>query len=343
MLQRIVLPNDPDLNQLHNWIQHLVCEVWCKATTGSNVKDLLEGGLKKMYEKYDWLKNPIDDIFSDCAKMIDVDKANINEAFNRNNEIERLCNNEIEPITLIQLPEVVEKKMKPFFEVLYEKLLDRVLAPVSKMDFYKKIQKENNFTNCPCCGYMPFECESSKNREALDHFFPKAHFPFASINFYNLSPLCYKCNSDNKKDDNPIKKKDGTLRAVFYPYQKTPPNISIDVILSIDFIDLIQEILVNDKKFPINSNQIKIGLTGTEREKIETWNTLFNIKNRYFDRTQGFTYSVLRQLHKKTRKGVSYHEAIDNFIYEIEDELYISEHFLKIPFLKALQPQMRDL
>jgi hypothetical protein len=58
---------------------------------------------------------------------------------------------------------------------------------------------------------------------------------------------------------------------------------------------------------------------------------------------QGFTYSELRQLHKKKRRGVSYNEAIECRIEEIDDDLYVSEHFLKIPFLYALQPEMRGI
>lgn len=340
MLQTIKQPNNLSINQLHNWISHLVCEVWCNADKSIVVENILDNHFKILYLRYEWLKKDIDSIYSDCAKLSILSKNKIRNAFISNNQIERLCNKEVNLVSLSELPKVVEKKMKPFFEKLYKDLLDKKLSPISKMEYYKEIQKLNRFTNCPCCGIMPFEGETSKNREDLDHFFPKAHFPFASINFNNLSPLCGKCNRDNKKEDNPILKKDGKSRGVYYPYQKELTNIKIEVQLSNDFTSIIQDILVNNLNPKISKKQIKITLTGTQQEKVDTWDDLYNIKNRYFDRSQGFTNSVLKKIFKKKTRLGNYTSAISELINEIDDELYIHEHFIQIPFLQALNEHL---
>lgn len=336
MLQAIKQPNNISINQLHNWINHLVCSVWCKADKAVAVENILNNDFKALYHKYAWLKKDIDSIYSGCAKLSLLSKNRIASAFVNNNEIERLCNNEINLVSLTELPKIVEKKMKPFFEKLYKDLLDKRLSPISKMEYYKEIQILNNFINCPCCGIMPFEGETSKNREDLDHFFPKAHFPFASINFNNLSPLCGKCNTDNKKDNNPILKMNGKKRGVFYPYQNEQIDIKIEIELSDDFTNIIQDILVNDLNPKITKKQINIKLTGVQQEKVETWDDLYNIRNRYFDRSQGFTNSVLRKIFKKKTRLGNYALAIDELISEIDHELYIHEHFIQIPFLQAL-------
>lgn len=340
MLQSIIQPKNGSINQLHNWISHLVCEVWCNADKGIAVETILSNECKILYFKYEWLKTDIRRIYVECSKLSVLSKNKIRTAFINNNEIERLCKNEISLINLSELPKIVEKQMKPFFEKLYRDLIDKKLSPISKMEYYKEIQGENNFINCPCCGIMPFEGDTSKNREDFDHFFPKAHFPFASINFNNLSPLCGKCNSDNKKDSNPILKKDGKSRNVFYPYQIQKPNIKIEVELSDDFTDIIQDILVNNLTPKISKKQIKIKLTGTDQDKVDTWNELYNINNRYFDRSQGFTNSVLRKIFKKKTRLGNYSLAIAEFIDEIDGELFVHEHFLQIPFVKSLNKHM---
>jgi ribosomal protein L25 (general stress protein Ctc) len=340
MLQTIKQPNNISINQLHNWISQLVCDVWCKADTTIAVENILSKDFKILYLKYEWLKKDIDSIYSSCTKLSVSNKTKIEKAFIANNQIEKLCDNEISLVRLSELPQIVEKKMKPFFEKLYKDLLDKKLSPISKMEYYKEIQILNKFINCPCCGIMPFEGVTSKNREDLDHFFPKAHFPFASINFNNLSPLCGKCNSDNKKDNNPILKKDGKSRGVYYPYQKEQTKIIIEIQLSNDFTNIIQDILVNNLNPKISDKQIKIKLTGIQQEKVDTWSELYNIKNRYFDRSQGFTNSVLRKIFKKKTRLGDYTSAINELINEIDDELYIHEHFIQIPFLRALNEHL---
>lgn len=341
MLRFIEQPQGESINKLHKWIEHLVCEVWCEAEVQISVDVKLDKEFKALYLKYSGLKSDVDKIYLACSRLSKVSRNKIKDAFITNNQIEKLCNGDLFPIDLEKLPSIVEKKMKPFFENLYKDLLDKKLSPISKMEYYREIEKINKFRNCPCCGYMPFEGIFSKNREDLDHFFPKSHFPFASINFNNLSPLCGKCNSDNKKDENPVWNKiDKSFRRVFYPYQNQKQSIDLETKLSNDFIDIIQEILVNSTDMQITPDKLEISMSGKDQELIDTWDSLYNIKNRYFDRSQGFTKSVLRSLHKKKTRLGDYTKAINELLEEIKDELYIHEHFLQIPFLNALKPVM---
>ncbi|SHM04784.1 hypothetical protein [Flavobacterium saccharophilum] len=342
MLQNIKQPASIYKNQLHNWIEHLVCNVWCEASLVCTAESLLMADFKKLYTKYEWLKRDIDDIYTLCSKLSVASKRKIKDAFIKTNQIEKLCENDVQLVMLDKLPNVVKLKMKPFFENLYKDLLDKKLSPISKMEYYKELQSLNNFINCPCCGYMPFEGVFSKNREDLDHFFSKAHFPFASINLNNLSPLCGKCNSDNKRDFNPVLGKLGQERKAFYPYQANPTNIQIEITLSKDFTNIIQDILVNNLNPKISQKQIKITLKGGEQDKVNTWNELYNIKSRYFDRTQGFTNSVLKKIFKKKTKLGDYSAAIKEYIDEIDHELYVHEHFIQIPFVTALDLQLNN-
>ena len=334
MLRVIRKPVKNDIYQVQGWIEHLVCEVWCKADSQRCVNKL-DTNFRKIYDKYKWLKISINDIYKECKSLSLTEKQLISNAFVANNRIEELCNGSQIPVYLTSLPALVENKMKPLFIAMYEVLLERKSVPGTKMNYYKAIQEENSFANCPCCGYMPFENVFSTAREDLDHFFPKATYPFSSINFNNLSPLCNKCNSDFKGDTDPI---ENNLQS-FYTYQTNETSIKIDVSLDSEFINYAQRVLVSDSKEKVGNNIIKISLTGKEQGKIDRWDELYNIKNRYKDRVETFTYIVLRRLKTKAnRLKTGYDFAINFDIEECSSDIYLHEHFIQIPFLESLRP-----
>lgn len=75
-----------------------------------------------------------------------------------------------------------------------------------------------NVNTCPYCNRSPINTvfDNSANqkgliRPTLDHFYPKAKYPFLALSFYNLIPSCYFCNSSLKggeKDEDKDKDKD---------------------------------------------------------------------------------------------------------------------------------------
>jgi len=226
------------------------------------------------------------------------------------------------------LPGQVELFMKPLLVDFYEKLLEKAKVPGTKKDYYEKLIKENKFQYCPCCGLIDFEQEDSKYREAFDHYLPKLEYPFASVNFKNLVPLCYKCNSDRKNTKDPIEKD----RKAFYPFANGKHNISIT--LEIDKtkdIDKLQRV------------DLTIQLTG-DADKIETWDWLFDISQRYNDTVrEKIAYNLIRQLanrYKRNRarnQGLSFTEIIDDHINDYVDDMYSDKKFLKIAFLEEIK------
>ncbi|MNV35806.1 hypothetical protein D3C71_1272670 [compost metagenome] len=137
-------------------------------------------------------------------------------------------------------------------------------------DHYNKFVKINRSGKCPYCGLLPIDGQYVHTREAYDHYLPKSKYPFSSINFKNLSPACYKCNSGNKTSKDPLYDKSGKRRKAFYSYNATPYNIDIEIKLnSIDIKDLTPQ-------------DVSITFGPTEiTEELETWNDLFSIEERY--------------------------------------------------------------
>lgn len=310
---------------LHSMLEHLVCEVWCNANEGTNCEDILQPQFRVIYNTYAWLKNDVDAVYQSCKSLALVERQSIAVAFGINNRIEDLCNGLIAPIHLNVLPSVVETGMKPLLVKFYNVLLDLAAVAGNKLDYYNELIRVTEYRTCPCCGLHLIESADSDYREDNDHYLPKSEFPFASVNFKNLVPLCTKCNQKHKKSKNPI---DGG-RLAFYPYSTTPYVIevkaSITDSLSLDFLKL-------------KTEEVVMSFIGNE-DKIATWNWLFEIKERYTEQICNFSKTELRILSKKNKKNpaINYSELIDEEIVNLEFDKYDDRKFLKIALFEAVR------
>ncbi|WP_428657470.1 hypothetical protein [Runella sp.] len=327
---RTYRPINHPIFTLHNYVEHLVCQVWCNASDASTCSDLLDANFETIYNTYPWLKADVDVIYEKCKKLTDEQRADIREAFNVNNRIAELCEGILSPIELDTLPNVVEKNMKPLLVKFYDYLIDRAEVPGDKLDYYNTLLRVNpSFKFCPCCGLTPIESAESHYREDNDHYLPKAEFPFASVNFQNLVPLCSKCNKKCKSTKNPFE----AGRVSFYAFDTT--HIPIEVSISIvDNTDLdYRKLIINDIEINFNNDV----------NKTSTWDWLFNIKERYNEETRGFSKTELRTLanrllrNAKRKTGLTYEELLDDTIEDYEIEIFEDRKFLKRPFLQTIK------
>lgn len=323
---RLYKPIKHDIFKLQDMLEHLVCSVWCEADENS-CRDKLTKEFRDLYDSYEWLKNQVDEIYQLFEGLTPFEKINIKHAFVTNNSIEELCNGSLKPIHLKDLPNIIESKVKPLLVDFYETLLERAKVPGTKKEYYEKLIKYNDYKYCPCCGLIDFEYVDSSYREAFDHYLPKSEYPFASVNFKNLVPLCHKCNSDRKGHKDPLK----VGKVAFYPFCMNPHNITIS--LKID------ETKPLDK---LNRKDLILKLDG-ENDKISTWNKLFDIEERYNDITRREIKSHLRKVKRRHadyaegRAKWSYVDTLNKLILDYEYDKYEDKKFLKIPLMEALK------
>lgn len=310
---------------LHSQLEHLVCEVWCNANAAP-CETLLQPDFKIIYNAYGWLKTDIDAIYTKCIPLTNPERIAIRTAFNINNRIEELCNGTLTPIYLNNLPDLVKDDMKPLLVKFYNNLLDLGQVAGNKLEYYNQLIETSKFTTCPCCGLSPIESAETHYREDNDHYLPKAEFPFASVNFKNLVPLCGKCNKKCKGSKNPIE----AGRRAFFPYNLTPYAIEVRMQL-VNNPDIDFEVL--------RSQDIAVSFLG-DVAKISTWNWVFEIEERYNEEFRNFTKTELRILanRKKVRnKETSYSDIIDEEIINFEIEKYEDRKFLKIALYEAVK------
>jgi len=156
---------------------------------------------------------------------------------------------------------------------------------------------------------------------------PKGTYPFNSINFKNLVPICHQCNSTYKLQKNPIYLR--SRRKAFYLY--TNDDIEIDVSVTLNLT----------RKDEITPENIEIGFEATDyEEELETWKEVFSIEERY------------KAVLSAKNDGIAWLEIItddiDNYVGDITKEQYLQterlakfkrpfseKRFLKLPFLEA--------
>ena len=329
---RLYKPIKDDIFKLHNILEGLVCNVWCKADNedfDTKASDELSNLLDYSIGEGKTFRSEINRIYEIFKELSPEEKGIIKNAWSINNEIEKLCNKEIVPIPLQDMPEVVEKDIKPLFKWCYEYLLGVSKVKGDKLAYYRKLIEGNGFKVCPCCGLIDFEAEDSSFREDYDHYLPKKLYPLASVNFKNLVPLCSKCNQDRKKAKNPIE----SDRKAFYPFSETDHYISIK--FKIDSSKDLDNLTKEDLKITFEGNE----------DKIKTWDWLFDIEERYSSYIRSNAKTILRGLKKRHRRNrqkdssFSFFATVEEEIEDYNDDKYSDKKFLKIALFEELKNQ----
>lgn len=140
---------------------------------------------------------------------------------------------------------------------------------ISPKEYYKLFVKQGIVKGiCPFCGRKEMEYGESKGREDFDHYLAKAKYPFISMHYKNLVPMCHLCNSKVYKGESDII----TLEKIYYPYA----NRKWENILEIKEIDhkkvneiIVKKVEIKDRK----SDKVK------EKEN-QSWHKIFQIEDR---------------------------------------------------------------
>lgn len=343
------------MERMQECIDFIFFEVWCKALSEEygihlfesfeplhqimnelNRKDLaskLKDGAGK------WFYESVNEIFNEFKKLDEAEIEVYKQLYQVNNLIEDLCSNDssTSPIQYSDLNPsntALNSKLTDFFQKLYasgffglsvvKKALDSDL-----LSFYNDFVRSNNSGYCAFCGLLPIDNEFDPTREAFDHYLPKSKYPFNSVNLKNLAPSCYKCNSGNKNDKDPLHDNNDNRRKAFYPFSRThaAPQIIVDV-LSKDWVNQIPE----DFEISIFS--------ASHSEEVATWIDLFRIKDRYRARchsASGGLYWRKCIFEEGENYALSIKEMLDAEIQSAGNNPWTNSNFLKKAFLEGCQ------
>lgn len=233
--------------------------------------------------------------------------------------------------------ERIAEQLKAFHSDLWGRVLG--LEPVKSRigaieEHYKTFVRENDEDKCPYCGYGDIKGQHHSKREAYDHFLPKGTYPFNSVNFKNLAPICHECNSSYKLQLDPTKhidpitrKNTGVRRKAFYSYAAAAPGISIDVTFSTADIA------------KLNPSDITVVITAPGRdEEVESWKDVFGIEERYkakcCAKNDGMVW-LSRITEENENYGLTPAQMLEAEMRAAESKPWSDANFLKKPFLRA--------
>lgn len=341
------------MEKMHEFIAFIFNEVWCKATEEEygihlfepmpelnmimielnrlDLADKLKDGAGKFFYE------SVNEIFNEFEKLASDDIEQYKSFFDENNMIEELCSGatDINPVTYEQLnpdENALDDKIRQFFKKLYSSgffdlkfVKDSVGSSIG--EYYRAFVRENNDGTCPFCGLLPLDGEYDPTREAFDHYLPKGKYPFNSVNLKNLAPSCYKCNSGNKLDQDPIHDKSDNRRKAFYPFSQTQSDITITI-------------TVNDRnwspptpeKFSVNIQSINF------QEETITWNELFRIEQRYASKCckkDGGLNWLNRVLNEHQNYNLTRQQMLAAELQSANSSPWVDANFLKKAFLEG--------
>jgi len=215
------------------------------------------------------------------------------------------------------------------------------------IDFYKngwdKIEDYDRYTfvtkhnlkTCPYCnmGYILIS-ERDKNkknglRPEIDHFFPKAIYPYLAMSFYNLIPSCQVCNHTKSN-------KDTFVDNLLSPYEIDSTTFKLTYQpKNMNFLQ------IKKRKYNFNSFDIKF-------KKIDKYSNKYFKLDKLYEQHKDV---VLELLIKRTIYSKSYIEELKRNFHFTDDEIYRflfcnykeSEEFNKRPLSKLINDIIDEL
>lgn len=346
-----------EIEKFQKYCDFLFIHVWSKARGAFDSSKLNQyPELQTIYETLhyddgDWAQffnSSIENIYTEFLKLGKAQRKELKRWYLTNNRIQSLCmNTNLRPVKYSDIQVKYPRLsilLKTFYERLYGSTSPFILAIFGNLKELKKSHYTDfinkNFDGhegiCPFCGLNSIKGNDHTKLEAYDHFIPKGTYPFNSINFRNLAPMCHECNSSYKLEQNPLMNidpltKEVNRRKAFFPYSTEKCNINIQVELrNPDLKTLTKE---------------EIGITTTcfgKADELESWMEVFGIEERYRAKLLGKKaginwYNKLNDgIHNAKKKlkneNLTKEEWFEYLICECDEDMIADCNFLKKPF-----------
>ncbi|WP_306568546.1 hypothetical protein [Flavobacterium lindanitolerans] len=285
----------------------------------------------------EYLLNPITECFTICKTLSKKHLKVLKRGVHQNNKIRLLCNGDLIPLEYSDIDLISEdlsQQIKIFFDKLYDKAVNKAVFyhRYGKIeDYYKNLVGKSR--TCRCCGINKVLIKYHSKRSALDHYLPRNHFPFTSINTNNLLPICNTCNSTYKLAENTIfeiiKRNNRIVSKIrkqaFFPFSRINPYPRIDVEITLNKA-FSEDIEPND----MNVNLVSAGY----EEHVETWNRLFGIKENYLAECCSEEMQVYYE--EQYMADMNFGKTHDQYVATLEANRLYDMNFLRIAYLNGI-------
>jgi len=324
------------IEYLQKYLNYFFAQLFLEVHPTYDHAHYIDADFKDIVDGY---KIQVDDklsaIFKAYMALLPNEKQIVKDAYATNNRIADVCNMIVTPVKYAGLPATIRTPIESLYDNLWgdNKILGytKVEAKCGTLkSHFNKFREKNEFVVCPFCGLESLTCKSDDGKDDYDHYLPKAKYPFISVNFENLLPMCHKCNSKSKVQvDTPFIPKTTTQRPLYYPLDSNTPTHKIEIgITSTD----------TDLSNPANWTLTITCEPTTNNTKKESWESVFKIEQRYksiiADESQ-IWFKWIRDKHIRMCKkdGAPYATFYNDAIHQNDDYLNINKGIL----MKAYQ------
>ncbi|HAT41055.1 MAG TPA: hypothetical protein DCS87_04925 [Rheinheimera sp.] len=236
-------------------------------------------------------------VFSQINNLNFQQRNRLKRMYANHQRTKRLCQGHIAIIDFSVYPDGFKKALKSLGEYLYISGLKNVQIKNLAIQKYGNNNstlydhslafKRVNGSICCFCGIQEYEeqlpnTSRTKWRPAYDHYLPKEKYPFAAVNFQNLIPCCYQCNSKAKGSIDPCNCDTTGRKKAKHPFDSSPP-------LGLKF-KFVSEKLAADQPWVV---ELKDELD----EAHQSWNRVYKIKERVSARLNAHYVAWLRGHH----------------------------------------------
>ncbi len=278
------------------------------------------------------LEAPLKSIFEEIKYWEQDNRSLFINAIRNSNDIDRICKREIVPTRIGEIEENLRNTVSELFTKLYVQVLngDNVKNTYGSLqEHFKEFKTPNSVFKCPTCGLMSSKSKEEK-RDDYDHYLPKHLFPFSSVNFQNLIPICTDCNGTDVKGKNDILSINDN-RKIFYPYDNTHTGIKITCEVTNDRVGVSE----SDLNYSFNYTTAE----ENREEEIESWKTIFKINSRYQKRAKGKGNNWYKHfwefMNDPTFKDIPEDDKRSSYL---RNELRnIDLEFIKLPVIEAIE------
>ncbi|MFD0749215.1 hypothetical protein ACFQZS_03615 [Mucilaginibacter calamicampi] len=286
---------------------------------------------------HEYLLNPVAECFSICKTLSRWQLKALKRGVHQNNKIRLLCNGDWLPLEYADIDlisEELSKQIKIFFDKLYDEAVTKAVFyhKYGKIeDYYKDLVGKSR--TCRCCGINKVLIKFHSKRSALDHYLPRKHFPFTSINTNNLLPICDTCNSKYKLGENTIfeiikhnnRIVSKTRKRAFFPFSRITPYPRIDVEITLGKA-------LSENMEPRDMN-INLTCAGYE-EHVDSWNRLFGIKENYL--AECCSDEMYMYYEEQYVADLNFGKTHDEYIGALERNRLGDMNFLRSAFLNGV-------
>jgi hypothetical protein len=259
--------------------------------------------------------NKLRNIFRAYMGLSAPQKRVVKNAYANNTNISGICAGTTRPFKYTQLATDIRTPLKSFYDELWDSVLGyaRVVDKCGQLKSHFDLFREKNEKSvCPFCGIDGLLSEQDRLKNAYDHYIPQKTYPFCSVLFSNLSPICDQCNKAGNKGskDIPFIPRTTRQRPLYFPYENGGRH---RIIVE---IDAKSSDLKSVSTWDLNIDCVPAANT----RKKDAWLEVFNIESRYKAIIAKNSYkwkdALLKEYNKKKgRAGFD----IDEFIQDTLD------------------------